>query len=67
MRNKDKTLQHSHERKETFNINKYTKISNVIGSLRHPIGKAGSRTSLSSEDAFTSVKKLKLFIKDSDS
>ena len=41
----------------------------MLGSLRHPIGKAGSATS--SEDAFLivsfSAKKQKLFINDSES
>ena len=45
-------------------------ISPMLGSLRHPIDKAGSKTSLSSEDAFPnnslSARNLKLFINDSD-
>ena len=47
------------------------KKSPILGSFRHLIDKAGSTTSFSSEDVFPSVslsvKKLKLFINDSDS
>ena len=43
----------------------------MLGSLQHPIGKAGSATSFNFEDFFPSVslsaKKLKLFLNDSDS
>ena len=43
----------------------------MLGSLQHPIGKAGSATSFNFEDFFPSVslsaKKLKLFLIDSDS
>ena len=45
---------------------RYTKISSVRYSLRHPIDKVGSITSFSSENVFPNVslsaKKLKLFI-----
>ena len=47
------------------------KIYPKLGSLRYQIGKAGSATSFSSEDAFPNVilsaKNLKLFINDSNS
>ena len=55
MKSKDKSLEHFLREKNTFCINRYTKISNVRYSLWHPIENAGSATSFSSEDAFPSV------------
>ena len=71
MRNNDKSLEHSHERKRRFFISIDIQKSSMLGSLQHSIDKAGSTISFSSEDAFPIVnlsdEKLKLFINDSDS
>ena len=70
MKNKDNGLKHSYKRKKTFYMNKCTK-SSMLGSLRHPIDKAGSITSFSSKEAFPKIslssKKVKRFIDDNDS
>ena len=71
MRNKDKSFKHSYERKRRLFISIDTWKSPMSGSLQHPIDKACSTTSFSSEDTFPSVnlsaKILKPFINDSDS
>ena len=71
MRNNDKSLKHSHERKRRFFISIDIQKSSMLGSLQHSVDKTGSTTSFSSEDAFPIVnlsdEKLKLFINDSDS
>ena len=56
MRNKDKSVKYSCERKKTFCSYKYTN-SLMLGSLRQLIliDKAGSITSFSSKHAFSSV------------
>ena len=70
MRNKDKSLKQSYERKILF-MSIDSQKSLMLGSLRHSIDKSGSITLFGSEDNFPSVslsaKKLKLFINDCDS
>ena len=55
MGNKDKSLKHSYERKNTFYISRYTKIFKLGSLLRQPIDKAGWTSSYSSEDPFPGV------------
>ena len=54
MRNKERNLKHSYERKDVSYEWIYKK-SPILGGSQHPIGKVGSTTSFNSEDDFPSV------------
>ena len=55
MRNEDKNLKHSYEKKKRLFISIDVQKLPLLGSLRHPIDNAASTSSFSSAEAFPSV------------